>query len=184
MSNYLTFPLFFFYKNRNIFCFCCLIISFLFLFSSCKTYSFTGASVSPDLKTIYIDNFINTSQNGNTAITQNLTDKLKNRFVAQTPLKISELDPDIEIKGQLTQYALSSQAPPGGAALASISRLTFTVSVEFINNKNEAENWQQNFSRFAEFPSDQNLLSVENELIESINIQLVDDIFNRAFANW
>lgn len=168
--------------NKNYFF--CFYLLLLCASSSCKIYSFTGASVSPDLKTMYIENFVNTSQNGNTAITQDLTDKLKNRFVAQTPLKLSEIDPDIEIKGRLTAYTLSSQAPPGGAALASINRLTFTVSVEFINNKNEGENWQQNFSRFAEFSSELNLLTVENELIEIINNQIVDDIFNRAFANW
>ncbi len=153
-------------------------------YSSCKIYSFTGASVSPDLKTIAVENFVNKSQNGNTSITQDLTDKLRNRFVAETPLKITTVDPDLEMKGTLVNYAVSSQAATGGVGLAALNRLTLTVRVEFTNNKNEAENWEQSFSRFADYPSTSNLLQVERELIEDINRQLSDDIFNRAFVNW
>lgn len=154
------------------------------ILNSCKIYSFTGASVSADLKTIAVENFVNKSQNGNTFITQDLTDKLKNRFVNETPLKLTNIDADIEIKGTLLNYAVSSQAPTGGTSLAALNRLTLTVKVEFINNKNEQENWEQNFSRFADYPSTSNLLQVERELVDDINRQLSDDIFNKAFVNW
>ena len=50
--------------------------------SSCKVYSFTGASISPDIKTVSVDNFNNQSENGNTAISQNLTDQLKDKFIS------------------------------------------------------------------------------------------------------
>jgi hypothetical protein len=153
-------------------------------FSSCKIYSFTGASVSPDLKTIAVENFVNKSQNGNTFITQDLTDKLKNRFVNETPLKITTVDPDLEMKGALINYAVSSQAATGGVGLAALNRLTLTVKVEFINNKDDKLNWDENFTRFADYPSTSNLLQVERELVEDINRQISDDIFNRAFVNW
>jgi len=160
------------------------IITLTTILNACKIYSFTGASVSPDLKTITVENFVNKSQNGNTSITQDLTDKLRNRFVAETPLKITTVNPDLEMKGTLVNYAVSSQAATGGVGLAALNRLTLTVRVEFTNNKNEVENWEQSFSRFADYPSTSNLLQVERELIEDINRQISDDIFNRAFVNW
>lgn len=60
----------------------CSLSVFFSLMSSCKVYSFTGASVSPDIKTVTVQNFGNQSENGNTAIGQNLTDQLKNRFIS------------------------------------------------------------------------------------------------------
>ncbi len=152
---------------------------------SCKVYTFTGASVSPDLKSISIENFINRSQNGNTAITQDLTDKLKNRLVQETPLRLVNADGDLQFKGVLTGYVVSSQAPTGGATpLGAINRLTMTVTVECINNNNDELSWSAPFSRFADYPSTTNLLQVERELWDNINRQIVDDIFNRAFVNW
>jgi DNA-directed RNA polymerase subunit M/transcription elongation factor TFIIS len=155
------------------------------IFPSCKVYTFTGASVSPDLKTLSIQNFTNKSQNANTAITQDLTDKLKNRLVQETPLRMIPSNGDLEIKGTLVNYAVSTQAPTGGTnTLGAIGRLTMTVKVECANNKNDKESWEQTFTRFADFPSTTPVTQVERELWDVINRQIVDDIFNRAFVNW
>jgi predicted XRE-type DNA-binding protein len=40
------------------------------------------------------------------------------------------------------------------------------------------------FSRFADFPATENLVSVESNLIAEINQQLIQDIFNKALINW
>jgi hypothetical protein len=56
--------------------------------------------------------------------------------------------------------------------------------MQFVNNKNEKNNFTQSFSRFADFNAEQNLQTVENALIASISDQLADDIFNKAFVNW
>lgn len=154
-------------------------------FSSCKVYSFTGASVSPEWKTISIQNFANKSQNANTAITQDLTDKLKNRLVQETPLRMVPSGGDLEISGTLISYQVSAQAPAGGTqTLGTVGRLTMTVKVSCVNNKNEKESWEQTFSRFADFPSATPITQVERELWDVINRQLADDIFNRTFVNW
>jgi hypothetical protein len=56
--------------------------------------------------------------------------------------------------------------------------------VKFTNLKDEKQNFESSFSRYADFSSSQNLTSVEDELIRQINDQLVDDIFNKAVINW
>jgi hypothetical protein len=155
------------------------------LWSSCKVYSFTGASVSPDLKTLSIQNFLNKSQNANTAISQDLTDKLKNRLVQETPLRMVPANGDLEISGILTSYLVSTQAPTGGnQTLGAVGRLTMTVKVTCINNKNEKQSWEESFTRFADFPSTTPITQIERELWDVINRQLADDIFNRTFVNW
>jgi len=153
--------------------------------AGCKVYSFTGASVSPDLKTLTVEDFVNKSQNGNTAITQDLTVKLQNRLVQETPLRLTTSGGDLEITGYLTGYFVSTQAPSGGNnTLGSLNRLTMTVSVKCTNNIKEADSWEQNFTRFADFSSDTPITQVERELWDVINRQIADDIFNRTFVNW
>lgn len=153
------------------------------LMSSCKVYSFTGASVSPDIKTVTIQNFGNQSENGNTAIGQNLTDQLKNRFISETNLKIAGSGGDIEFSGTITGYSIRGQAPTAEQT-TDINRLTITVKVAYINRNNEKENWSQTFSRFSDYESTKNLAEVEQQLYTDINSQIAEDIFNKAFVNW
>jgi hypothetical protein len=155
------------------------------IFPSCKVYSFTGASVSPELKTLTVEDFVNKSQNGNTAITQDLTVRLQNRLVQETPLRLTPTDGDLELSGYLANYIVSTQAPSGGNnTLGSLNRLTMSVSVKCTNNKKENDSWEQTFTRFADFPSTTPVTQVERELWGVINQQIADDIFNRTFVNW
>lgn len=40
------------------------------------------------------------------------------------------------------------------------------------------------FSRYADYDAQKSLAEVEQALIEDINKQLVDDIFNKSVSNW
>jgi len=71
-----------------------------------------------------------------------------------------------------------------GNETAALNRLTITVSVRFKNQKDKKQNFESNFTRFADFASSENLTSVEEGLIEEINDQLVQDIFNKSVSNW
>ena len=63
-------------------------------------------------------------------------------------------------------------------------RLTITVRVRFTNKFDENQNFEQTFSRYADYSSSRNLSSVESNLVTEINDALTDDIFNKAFVNW
>ena len=39
-------------------------------------------------------------------------------------------------------------------------------------------------SRFADFNTDEDFSSSENELIEEINQKIVQDVINKLFSNW
>ena len=64
------------------------------------------------------------------------------------------------------------------------NRLTITVRVRFYNKFDESLNFDQSFSRYADYNSSLNLSSVEATLVAEITDALTDDIFNKAFVNW
>lgn len=152
-------------------------------FTSCKVYSFTGASISPDIKSVTVKNFINQSENGNTAVSQNLTDQLKDKFLSETNLKLTNSGGDVEFSGFITGYSIKGQAPTANQTTA-INRLTITVKVEYLNHMDEKESWSHTFTRYSDYESTLNLADVERQLVADINKQIAEDVFNKAFVNW
>lgn len=162
-----------------------IIFATIFL-ESCKiSYSFTGASISPDIKTVSIKTFQNNAPLAQPTLSQSFTESLKDIFITQTNLTLIEKGGDLQFEGKITGYNVTPVAIQGNqVSTASLNRLTITVLVKFINTKDEKQNFEQSFSRFADFDASKNLASVENELIKDINSQLSQDIFNRAVTNW
>ncbi|MFK8101209.1 MAG: LptE family protein [Saprospiraceae bacterium] len=149
---------------------------------ACK-YSFKGISISDQTKTFYIPQFINRSTNVVPTLAQTFTETLKDKIRTGTSLTYNELEPDIQFSGTIINYRISSVAPQPGEQTA-LNRLEITVDVNYTDFKEEKNNWRQNFSYFNDFPSEQNILDVQDNLIDNINQQLVEDIFNKAFTNW
>ena len=50
--------------------------------------------------------------------------------------------------------------------------------------KDNSKNFDQQFSRYTDYDSSQNLADIEADLIEEITTELVEDIFNKAVVNW
>ncbi len=98
-------------------------------------------------------------------------------------LKQVAIDGDLQFSGSITGYNFSSDAPIAGAT-SGLNKLTLTVQVQYVNSKNDKENWTENFSRYAQYSSGEDLSAVEDRLINEINTQLVDDIFQKALVKW
>jgi hypothetical protein len=58
------------------------------------------------------------------------------------------------------------------------------VNVVYFNKFEPGKNFEQVFTRFADFDSNENIATVEPALVQEIYRQLTEDIFNRAFNNW
>lgn len=162
-----------------------LLIIFMVLFCvGCKVnYSFSGASISPEVKTISIEYFANRAPLANPLTSQKLTETLKDLFISQTSLTLVKKQGDLQFEGEIIGYRTAPMAIQGNET-AALNRLTITVSVRFKNQKDKKQNFESNFTRFADFASSENLTSVEEGLIEEINDQLVQDIFNKSVSNW
>ncbi|MCZ2277365.1 MAG: LPS assembly lipoprotein LptE [Bacteroidia bacterium] len=150
---------------------------------SCKNYSFTGASVSPDIKTVTIPFFPNRASLVQPVLSQTFTEKMRDKFVSQTNLTLTEAHGDLLFEGYISDYHTQPVAIQGNDN-AALNRLTISVFVKFINTKDPKQDFETTFSRYADFSASQNLASVEQSLISEINAQLVDDIFNKSMVNW
>jgi len=153
------------------------------LFSGC--YSFRGISIDPSINTFYVANFEEQAPNAIQLLGQTFAEALRDKIRTESRLLYNDTEPDIEFKGAITTYRVTSEAPEPGETTA-FNRLTVGVRVEFINNQSddEEDNWSSNFSYFQDFPSTQNILNVQQQLLDAIIEQMVEDIFNRAFTNW
>ncbi|GHT64161.1 hypothetical protein AGMMS50239_21390 [Bacteroidia bacterium] len=147
------------------------------------SYKFEGGSINYDMtKTIHISEFPNRTPNY-PLITQVFDLALKKRFIEQTRLKEMDNNADIEIEGEITGYQLAGQAVREDD-YASKTRLTISIRVHYINNKETNKDVDQTFSGFREFDSNRPLESVEDELVKEIVNEIVDMIYNATVANW
>lgn len=161
-----------------LFTVCCL------LFSSCKmNYSLQGGSVPPEAKTVSIQYFQNFAPLASPTISQSLTEALKDFFTSRTRLALVAKGADLDFEGTITGYATAPISIQSNDQAAQ-NRLTITISVKYTNKFDEKKNFESSFVRFADYPSTQNLSAVEASLIDEINKQLVQDIYNKAFNNW
>lgn len=174
-------------KHSGKFLLTTLLVSIL-LVTGCRIqYSFTGASIAPDVKTVYIDYFPNRARVVNPTLSNTFTEALKDKFVNETGLTLRNDQGDLEFSGEITGYdirPLSIQQSNDGRDVASQNRLTVTVKVKFVNNKDHDQDFNSTFSAFFDWDSTKNLSDVEDQAVSDITEQLVDDIFNRSVANW
>jgi hypothetical protein len=155
------------------------------LLTGCKVnYSFTGASVSPDVKTLSIATFPSyQAPLAPPSLGQSFTENLKDIFLRQTNLTLVKTNGDLIIEGEITQYQTRDEAVTGND-VSTVSRLTIIVNVRYTDTKNEDNSYEKSFTNFAQFDGNQTLSSVESQLIEEINEKLAQDIFNASLGNW
>ena len=154
------------------------------LLSSCSLkYSFTGASIAPDVKTVSILYFPTYAANANPNLSQEFTQSLQDKFISLTNLQQVTKDGDLNFEGEITGYKVTPVAIQANET-AALNRLTITISVRFTNTKDSKQNFDSSFSRFADFDASKNLSEAEEGLIKEINEQLTQDIFNKSVTNW
>lgn len=164
-------------------------IFILFLFSNCKiNYSFSGASVSSELKTISVSTFQNFAPLAPATLTLSITEGVRNIISSQSNLKMIPRGADVSLEGKIVGYSTSPLAVQAtganGQNNAALTRLTISIQVKYTNTKDEKQNFDQTFSQFADFSSSTSLSQEETRLIKEIQDKLTQDIFNRCFSNW
>ncbi len=152
--------------------------------TSCKiNYSFSGASIPPEVKTISIHYLKNVASLIKPTLSQQLTDALRERFTSQTNLNQVNSGGDFDISGEITNYTTAPIAIQGNQT-AAMNRLTITINIKFVNKLNEKQNYETSFSRYVDYPSSQSLASVESSILDEVIGYLVDDVFNKTAVNW
>ena len=152
-------------------------------FNSCR-YSFTGASISPEVETVSVDFFRSYAQLAPPIMEQSFTETLREVFVTQTNLRLIQSNGDLHFEGKITDYRPGQPISVGTDQVANTERLSITVRVTFTNAKEPKNNFDKSFTRFQDYDASKNIQDVETELIRDINQQLAQSIFDAAVSNW
>ena len=164
------------FNVRNI-----LVLGILGGLVSC--YSFKGASLSPDLKTIQISNIRMETAGGPSNLSLTMNESLKEYFQRNSTLKITNQNPDLQIEGTIVGYDLTPQAPTSDDK-AGLNRLTLRVQFQLTNRLDESKNFDQEFSFYQDFPQNQTLSQVEKNLLPKLIDQIILDLFNKIAGDW
>ena len=151
--------------------------------NSCGIYSFTGASIPTEAKTISVQYFNNKSATVQPTLSQVFTERLKDIFLEQTNLILSENEGDLAFSGYISKYQIKPMAIKANET-AGQNRLTIAVKVIYKNSLDSENNFEQIFSRYHDYDSAENISDIESALIEESTNELVEDVFNKAFVNW
>lgn len=161
-----------------------LLALFSALLTSCGVYSFTGTNpLSPDLKTVTINNFTLQTAGGPANLPLTLNERLKEYYQRYTNLKVVPANGNLVLEGSITGYELVAVAPTAQDQ-AGVNRLQITVQVRFSNNKDDTKNFDQAFSFYKDFPQNQTLTQNEPQLVPLILDQIVLDVFNKTAGDW
>lgn len=149
---------------------------------SCR-YSLSGYEIKAN--TAQVTYFENQAPIQSAELSQIFTNKLEQKIIRETPLKLVQEDGQLQFSGAIVGYSLSPAAV-SGAENTEKTELRITVQVEYVDEDDQLPDgsFNERFSASETFDSNLDLSSVENQLIESITEQLVQSIFNRAFIDW
>jgi len=159
-----------------------LLLPFFLVLQACGVYKLNGASIPEGMKTFNVQFFENSAPIVVPYLSQSFTEALKERIRNQSRLSQVTTEGDAMFEGRITGYAITSAAVGGANDRAQANRLSITISVKYVDNINPDNGFEQSFTRFLDFQG--TIQSQEPQLVEGINRQLTEDIFNRAFANW
>ena len=162
-----------------------LVILTTTLLVSCKFggYSFTGASILPEVKTFSVQQFMNVATMVTPILSSTLTESLIDKFTRQTSLSPVKIDGDFAFEGEITNYTSTATAITGDEQ-AAMNRLTITIKVKFTNRYDIKANFNKTFTRYADYNNSLSIQAVEPSLIPEIVDELVQDIFNASASNW
>jgi hypothetical protein len=159
-----------------------LLISIVCVSCFTVSYSTTGASISPDLKTLSIVTFQNRSA-APPSFAQDFTDAFVSKCRSNTKLTIVTEGGEANFEGEIVGYDAKPTAIQGNETAAQ-NRLTITVHVRYNNSVDPKFNYDSNFSRYKDYPSSQSLEQAATAYSADLIDQLTEDIFNKAFVNW
>lgn len=161
--------------------------------TACGVYSFTGANISPEIKTISIQTFYDEIGTGPPNLSQLFTEKIKDYYQQNTSLTLVNSEGDLQLEGSIVGYRLSPMAPRASGSqnfedtdIAALQRLTITVKVTYLNVHDDSFDFEnQSFSFYQDYdPEKEDFNSIEPTLVEEIYDAIVLDIFNASVANW
>lgn len=164
------------------------LITIALTFVGCGSYSFTGISLSPDVKTFQVNYFQNYagSNPGSTVepgLERDFKIALEELILNQTSLDLVKSNGDLVFEGEISEFRISPTTSTANNTAAQ-NRLTMGVMVRYFNKLDEESDFEQRFSFYYDYPASSLLNSVKDEALTEIFERITQDIVNKALADW
>lgn len=161
------------------------------LLSSCwpSSVSFVDTgSMNSCMKLFFMPVMENSAPNAPISYNTELTEAVKSGVQNNTRLLITDEvnNPQVIIEGIVTNYVISPVVlQEGDNALK--NRLTISAQFKiYMTCKDEGidEEMALTSTRFVDYDSNQDISSIEAQLLSEINTQIVQDVINKLLSNW
>ncbi len=161
------------------------IVALLFVLTGCSiSFKFNGANINyQTTHSISIAEFPNNAPLVNPALSNNLSEAIRDLFRRQTRLTILQKGGDLELEGEIVGYDIT-QGAISTNSYASESKLTIRVQVHFTNNVNPEESFDKTYSAYQTFDASRLLTDVQDELCSIITTEIAENIYNDTVAKW
>lgn len=160
-----------------------LLLTSLLLSGCTISITMSGASIPENLNTFSVQYINNRAPLVNPDLATTLTEGLKDRIQNESRLAMVNEGGDVDFSGDITSYSTKPMAVQADAVSAQ-TRLTVSVKIRCRNSKDPKKDWEQSFSAYQDYDSENNLADVESDLVTLIVEELTENIFNKAFADW
>lgn len=157
------------------------LLFFCLCLSNCGIYRFNDFQTD-GAQSISIHYFDNKAPIVVPQLSQVFTQEIKNKFRSESPLLVTNNNGDWDMSGYISRYQTTFLAVQQDQP--SRTRLSMTVHVVFVNTIKEEKSFDRDFEQYVDFDSNQELSSIESNLIEELTEKLVIDIYNATINNW
>ncbi len=155
---------------------------------SCSLPQFTFKSGGKETKeidaeTVQVDFFENNSSLGGASLSASFTEDLRDIMRSQTKLNLVADKGDIQIYGKIKDFSISPINIQSGSESAAQNRLKMIVLVSTYFNKNDSIGLENSsFNAFIDYDAQNDFNSLEESLIENLNYQITQDVFDKVFG--
>jgi len=163
------------------------LLVLLFL-TSCKFYSFTGASIPEGAETVQVNFFVNNAadQVGSVfepGLDRDFTNAIQEMLLNQTNLELTNINGHLIYEGEIVEYRVTPMTATAQQTAAQ-NRLTMAVNVRFFNTLNDEDDFEKRFSFFFDFDATAQVQAIQAEAHEILFERITQDIFNESLAKW
>jgi hypothetical protein len=148
------------------------------------SYSFTGASVPPHLKTIAIPIFSDRSGSGEFSLGEKITNGLIKKFIEDNTLLVADkLKSDCTLEGTVSSLTDAPTVVTGDENI-STRRLTITVRVIYKDLVKKTTIFEKNFSNYGDYQTDGDVYTARQDAIDSAIEKITEDVLLGVVSNW
>ena len=151
------------------------------MLSSCGIYSPYGAQTT-GASTFSVEDFEPSHPLVSTTAAQFLAEALRDRIQRQSTLRLAE-DGELEFRARVVNWEVRPVNVQGNET-AGANRITVAIVVTYINERDPSLNLDRTFSRYVDLPSNEDVFSQEEVIVEELGDLLSQDVFNATLGNW